>query len=63
VTHPRPPPLEPVVLRPRPLRFYERPWLWAGIVSGGALIVGLAVGLAPHNTNYQVSVDGTRFSH
>jgi hypothetical protein len=46
----------------RPLRVYESPWLWSGVVAGAALVVGLAVGLTPRSTSVEAHVDGSAFS-
>jgi hypothetical protein len=48
--------------RRRPLKTWEQPWLWAGVIAGAAVVVGLAVGLAPHASAVRVDVDGTQFS-
>ena len=63
IAHPRPEPLAspPVPKAPR-LKFYERPWLWAGALVVTSLVVGLSAGLAPHDTTYQANLEGPRFT-
>jgi hypothetical protein len=43
-------------------RFYERPWLWAGLLVVTSAAVALAATLAPQGTSYRVNVDGNAFS-
>jgi hypothetical protein len=50
------------VAQRRKLRAYEQPWLWAGVVAGAAVVVGLAVGLAPRPSSLRVDVNGPSFS-
>jgi hypothetical protein len=63
IAHPRPPPA-PVEFRPQPKKvpIWQRPWLWAGLVAGSSLIIGLSAGLAPHGTNYSATLDASRFT-
>jgi hypothetical protein len=62
IAHPRPPPVAGTGAPKAPkLKFYERPWLWAGVLVVTSLAVGLAAGLAPHDTTYQATVDGAKF--
>jgi hypothetical protein len=63
IVHPRPAEASlSAGARRRPLRAYESPWLWSGVVAGAALIVGLAAGLAPHSSSVEARVDGSQFS-
>jgi hypothetical protein len=45
------------------VRFYERPWLWAGLLAASSLAVGLAAGLAQPSPSYRATADGNAFSH
>jgi hypothetical protein len=47
---------------PRPPRFYEKPWLWAGLLVVTSAAVILAATLTPHDTSYRADVNGASFT-
>ena len=63
IAHPRAERRLPPVPRRRRVRFYERPWLWAGLLAASSLAVGLAAGLAQPSPSYRATADGNAFSH
>ena len=65
IAHPRAPaPLGPSVAEHhRRLRWYQQPWLYAGLLAVTAGTVGLAVGLQPSRTDVHATLNGTAFSH
>jgi hypothetical protein len=63
IAHPRPASEAGAsIAQRRRLRAYEQPWLWAGVIAGAAVVVGLAVGLAPRPSSVRVDVAGPSFS-
>jgi hypothetical protein len=64
IAHPRPPPVavKPPTPPPRKKKFWERPWIWMGLLAVSAVSIGLAAGLATTDTTYKASVNGSAFS-
>ena len=49
-------------LKPHKPKFYERPWLWVGLLAVTSVAVGLGAGLAPHDTTYRTQLVGANFT-
>ncbi|HUS63631.1 MAG TPA: tetratricopeptide repeat protein [Kofleriaceae bacterium] len=63
IAHPRPAPT-PISDKPKPRKpkFYERPWLWAGLLAVTSVAVGVTAALVTREPTFQASLEGRRFS-
>jgi hypothetical protein len=64
IAHPRPAP--PVVVEkpkivPKKKRFWERPWLWVGLLAITTAGVAVGAALAPANNSYKANIDQSGF--
>jgi hypothetical protein len=61
VARPRdpPPPLRP---RPPKKHFWERPWLWAGLVAVASVVVGVTAATVSAEPSYSAKIDARAFS-
>jgi len=61
IAHPRPLPPPPPPPPPRKPRFYERPWLWAGLLVVTSAAVGTTAALVSRGTTNSVTWDPHKF--